>query len=137
MDDEGTMTLAFELAALKRLADPSAVYAETQGWSDYFGVVSDRPAYVVNKYTRDKLIQHDFEPGPDGMYSTLEDMRTHFETDRYVFVGTDEADRDRAESVGWEFLPLEQAAEAADWTLSSEPDDEPVATVEDVREDWP
>ena len=51
-------------------------------------------------------------------------------------VGTDAQDRVAAEETGWEFLPVEQAADAAEWALGGEePEDDPFEG--DSRDDWP
>ncbi|MFB6096274.1 MAG: hypothetical protein ABEJ74_02670 [Haloferacaceae archaeon] len=131
------MTLAFELSALKRLADPTAVFNDARQWTEYVGVVSDDPTYVVTNFTRKHRIRQDFFSGPQGKAESLRNVRAQFDTDRHVFVGADEADRDLAEDLDWEYLPLEEAAEAAGWELG-DPDagDEDVFEA-DQRDDWP
>jgi hypothetical protein len=130
------MTLAFELGALKALADPNAVFNDARQWTEYVGVVSEKPTYVVTNFTRKHRIRQDFFSGPRGTEESLENVKGQFETDRHVFVGTNDEDAAVAERVGWEYLPLEQAAEAAGWTLSEtgEPDDPFEA---EARDDWP
>ncbi|MFW6153501.1 MAG: DUF7124 domain-containing protein [Halobacteriota archaeon] len=115
---EGTMTLAFELAALERLDDPEAVIHDARQWSSYIGIVSDKPTYAVTKFAREHRIRQDFFSGPRGREESLEQIRGQFETDRHVFVGVTDEDAALAERVGWEFLPVEEAAEAAGWSLS-------------------
>jgi len=136
MDGEGSMTLAFELSALKALADPGEVFTEARQWSRFVGVVSDEPTYVVTNFTRKRRIRQDFFSGPKGKGESLEAVKGQFDTDRHVFIGTTDEDRALAEEYGWEFLPIEEAAAAADWALGEEEDeaDEPV---EDQRDDWP
>lgn len=129
------MTLAFELAALKRLAQPDVVFSEARQWSSYIGVVSEKPTYVVTNYTRKQRIRQDFFSGPRGKEESLENVRKQFNTDRHVFIGTTEEDKALAESVGWEYLDIEGAAAAADWSLV-DTDSEP-STTETTREDWP
>ncbi|WP_122088809.1 DUF7124 domain-containing protein, partial [Halalkalicoccus subterraneus] len=93
------------------------------------------PTYVVTNFTRKHRIRQDFFSGPRGREESLESVHEQFDTDRHVFVGTDEADRELAERVGWEYLPVEDAAEAAGWTLADDaPEPEPD---EDERDDWP
>lgn len=128
------MTLAFDLSALRALATPSTVFANTRQWTTYTGVVSDEPTYVVTNYTRKRRIRQDFFSGPEGKRGTLESVKEQFESERYVFIGTDEEDAAVAEAVGWEYLDVAEAARAADWELADEAaadDDEP------VRDDWP
>ena len=136
MDGEGSMTLAFELSALKALADPGEVFTDARQWSRFVGVVSDEPTYVVTNFTRKRRIRQDFFSGPKGKGESLEAVKGQFDTDRHVFIGTTDEDRALAEEYGWEFLPIEEAAAAADWALGEEEDeaDEPV---EDQRDDWP
>jgi hypothetical protein len=132
----GEMTLAFELSALEELAHPDAVFQDARQWSEYVGVVSEEPTYVVTNFTRKHRIRQDFFSGPRGRRESLESVREQFETGRHVFVGTDEEDRELAEAVGWEYLPVEDAADAAEWALG-EPDDAGATATEDTRDDWP
>ncbi|PSQ13029.1 hypothetical protein BRC93_00415 [Halobacteriales archaeon QS_5_70_15] len=130
------MTLAFELEALKRLQRPDEVFADARSWSEYVGVVSDKPTYVVTNFTRKNRIRQDFFSGPRGKRESLENVGRQFDTGRHVFVGTDTDDREVAEDVGWEYLPLEDAAEAAGWELG-DPAGEREREREETREDWP
>ncbi|WP_135304153.1 DUF7124 domain-containing protein [Haloarcula amylovorans] len=133
----GDMTLAFDLDALRELAYPDSVFNDARQWSEYVGVISDQPTYVVTNFTRKHRIRQDFFSGPRGREESLENVKEQFDTDRHVFVGTEDADAELAETAGWEYLPVEQAAEAAGWELG-EPD-APAATTneDDERDDWP
>lgn len=139
MDGSGgsaDMTLAFELEALKALADPNEVFNDARQWTEYVGVVSDEPTYVVTNFTRKRRIRQDFFSGPKSRKDSLESVKGQFDTERHVFVGTSDEDRELAEAVGWEYLSLEDAAENADWELAT--DDEPDALPEEPeRDDWP
>ncbi|MEF8781642.1 MAG: hypothetical protein V5A39_01855 [Haloarculaceae archaeon] len=129
------MTLAFDLEALKELTRPDAVFTDARQWSEYVGVVSEKPTYVVTNYTRKHRIRQDFFSGPRGREESLENVRDQFDTERHVFVGASEADADLADRVGWEYLAVDDAAEAADWTLA---ETETVTQVEEeTRNDWP
>jgi len=132
----GDMTLAVELAALKQLAHPDAVFSDARQWSEYVGVISEKPTYVVTNFCRKHRIRQDFFSGPRGREESLTNVKQQFDTGRHVFVGTSEGDEALAESVGWEYLPVGDAAKAADWELG-EP--EPPSSVEqdDDRDDWP
>ncbi|SEL54149.1 hypothetical protein SAMN04488691_105238 [Haloferax larsenii] len=135
---QGTMTLAFELEALKCLADPNGAFSDARRWSKYVGVVSEKPTYVVTNFTRKERIRQDFFSGPRGVEESLENVMRQFDTDRHVFVGTTDDDRSIAEEAGWEFLPVEEAADAAEWPLAG--DDDPVEDPfedDDGRDDWP
>jgi hypothetical protein len=133
MDGEGSMTLAFELDALRALADPEAAFADARGWTEYVGVVSEQPTYVVTNYTRKHRVRQDFFSGPRGVAESLDRVREQFDTDRHVFVGTADDDRATAVEAGWEYLDADEAAAAAGWELGG-PDD-PFEGAE--REDWP
>lgn len=138
----GELTLALSFSALKRLDDPERAVAEARGWSKYVGVVSERPQHVVMKYTRDRDIPKHFLPRPGGeKRRTLEDVKSvsseYEATDRYVFVGTTEADREAATAAGWEYVPLEEAAEAAGWAVGEREPESGLTIDEDRRDDWP
>ncbi len=137
MDGGGSsdMTLAFELEALKELADPEAVFSDARSWSEYVGVISEEPTYVVTNFTRKNRIRQDFFSGPRGRAESLENVKSQFQTDRHVFIGLTDEDEALAESVDWEFLPLETAAEAADWALAA--DETPEEPEVERRDDWP
>ncbi|GAB3681327.1 hypothetical protein GCM10028857_05370 [Salinarchaeum chitinilyticum] len=138
MEGSTDMTLAFELTALQALAEPDAAFGNARQWSEYVGVVSAEPTYVVTNYTRKHRIRQDFFSGPRGKAESLESVREQFDTERHVFVGTDEDDRALAESEGWEYLPVEDAAEAADWTLAEDAPEADAAPVQQPeRDDWP
>lgn len=115
---DGTMTLAFELSALERLVDPEEVFQDARQWSDYIGIISEKPTYAVTKFAREHRIRQDFFSGPRGREESLEQIRKQFESDRYVFIGTTDDDADLAETVEWEYLPVEEAASSAEWELA-------------------
>jgi hypothetical protein len=129
------MTLAFELEALKQLADPETVFSDARSWSEYVGVISEKPTYVVTNFTRKNRIRQDFFSGPRGRAESLENVQEQFQTDRHVFVGTDEEDEELAESVGWEYLPIEGGADAEGWSIAEDDESEPPEP--DQRDDWP
>ena len=136
MEGSGDMTLAFDLAALQELAEPDQVFTDARQWTEYVGVVSEKPTYVVTNFTRKHRIRQDFFSGPRGREESLESVKEQFDTERHVLVGTNEEDRDLAEAVGWEYLPVEDAAEAAGWALATDAG-ETAEPVEDERDDWP
>ncbi|MFB6173808.1 MAG: hypothetical protein ABEI39_04120 [Halobacteriales archaeon] len=136
MKGSGNMTLAFSLSALRALADPTGVFNDARRWSEYVGVVSDEPTYVVTNFTRKRRIRQDFFSGPKGKGESLGSVREQFGTDRHVFVGTTEEDRALADEHGWEYLPVGDAAAAAEWGLAEEEEAESV-TEEGSRDDWP
>jgi len=131
----GEMTLAFDLEALKRLARPDAVFNDARRWSEYVGVVSEKPTYVVTNFTRKHRIRQDFFSGPRGREESLTNVKAQFDTPRHVFVGTSDEDATLAGRVDWEYLPVEQAARAAEWELG-EPES-PAVESDEPRDDWP
>jgi len=132
----GEMTLAFELEALQSLANPNVVFNDARQWTEYVGVVSEKPTYVVTNFTRKHRVRQDFFSGPRGVAESLENVAGQFDTDRHVFIGTSDEDAAIAEETGWEYLPLDNAAEAAEWELAGEEDDEEFFD-DETRDDWP
>lgn len=138
MNGGSDMTLAFELSALKELAYPEQVFEEARSWSTYVGVVSEKPTYVVTNFTRKNRIRQDFFSGPRGKAESLGSVKDQFDTERHVFIGTTDDDAELAETLEWEYLSVEDAAEAADWVLGADApgfDDEDDDG--DQRDDWP
>ena len=131
----GDMTLAFELEALKEFQNPDSVFTDARQWTNYVGVISDKPTYVVTNFTRKHRIRQDFFSGPRTREESLVNIKEQFDSDRYVFVGTTDEDNDLADSVDWEYVDVEAAAEAADWQLALE--EQTTEVQEDTREDWP
>lgn len=129
------MTLAFELEALKALANPEAVFTDARQWTNYVGVISEEPTYVVTNFTRQHRIRQDFFSGPRTREESLVNIRTQFDSERYVFVGTNADDETLAEETDWEYVSIETAADAAGWELATET--EPVESEDDGHADWP
>lgn len=127
------LTLAFSLAALRRLADPASAVADARTWSTHVGVVTDRPPHALTTFTRQHDIQNEFAPDRESVATTLEHLAEHFETERLLLV--DAPGRDRAPA-GWEQLPVAEAAEAAGWEQSPPPSS-PDTRVETSSDDWP
>ena len=137
MDSGGStdMTLAFELSALKALADPNAVFNNARQWTEYVGVVSEKPTYVVTNFTRKHRVRQDFFSGPRGVEESLKNIKSQFDTDRHVFVGVDADDEALADATEWEFLDVEDAASAAGWTVGAVEESTPADA--QTRDDWP
>lgn len=131
--DRAGLTLAFSLAALRRLADPAAAVADARTWSTHVGVVTDRPPHVLTTFTRRHGIENEFAPTREPVSATLDHLGEHFETERLLLV--DAPGRDCAPE-GWEGLPVTEAAEAAGWEYSGPPDDSDTR-VETSGDDWP
>lgn len=122
MAADGTMTLVFKRAALDRLADPAAVFADARRWTEVIGLVSEEAPERLSSYADRESIDPDFTSSAAGQTGGLAVVRQQFATERHVFVGTTDADRGLAESLGWEYLDVEDAAEAAEWTLADDAD---------------
>lgn len=117
---QGEMALAFDLSALRALADPEGAVRDAREWALMVGVVSDTPESTVSAYARERRIRRDFFPGERDARESLVYVRRAFDADRYVYVGTDASHRGAATAAGWEYLPVEEAAEKAGWALADE-----------------
>ena len=133
------MALAFELEALQSLESPGNVVEGARSWSEYVGVLSDEPTYVVMNFTRNHRIDQDFFAGAHGKADRLHTLQEQpeFQTDRYVFVGASTEDERLAEEHDWEYLDVEDAAEAAGWELSTVAPQDQTTTQTRNRDDWP
>ncbi|SEH16422.1 hypothetical protein SAMN04487967_2614 [Natronorubrum sediminis] len=113
------MTLAMTYEAINRLEDPRFCIADARSWSDWIGIVGKVSTPAIRKFQRDHTIELDFfggsENGPD---QRLVDItpESMFYAERMVLVGT-AGDEWIAEAADWEFVPLETAAENADWEI--------------------
>lgn len=134
--EDVTLTLAFDLEAVRRFEDPATVIESASQWSEHVGIVSDRPPHVLTKFTRDHAINQEFAPDPTEARVTLDHMREHYDTGRYVHIGTEDHHRERAEATDWEYLDVEAAAEMAGWKLTSSESTEPKRTSTST-DDWP
>jgi len=116
------MTMAVTYDAARQFADPQRVFQEARGWADWVGIVGDVDAFVINKFQRDNGIDADFFSGAgQEPAERLADIDKHsmFYAERMVLVGRPD-DEPIAERTGWEFIPLADAAEKADWDLATE-----------------
>ncbi len=118
------MTLAFEVAALRRLEDPAGVVEDARRWSDHVGIVSGQSPAEASMFARDHGVHPDFSTGPHDKFETLKKVKQRFATERYVLVGTDEEDKVVAMAAKWEVLPVTEAAEKAGWELGPWDDEE-------------
>ena len=112
----GAMTLAITLEALQSLSDPEEAVRDARRWSRHVGVVSNR-AYAATVYANERRIPQDFFYPEYDVRASLAAARTEHPADRYVLVGTTERDRGIATEVGWEYRPIEEAAEKAGWEM--------------------
>ena len=118
MNGGGSMTLLLSVGAVERLAAPAAAIDDARRWSDYVGVVGndERSVEDVEAYVDRLAADPDFVAG--AATGSLAAVRQRFRTDRHVVVGASEAGRDVAAALGWEYLPVEEAAAAAEWSLA-------------------
>jgi hypothetical protein len=116
------MTMALTYDAARRLADPRFAVIDAKGWTDWIGIVGDVPAHQINAFQREHQIDADFFSGAgQEPAERLADIDEHsmFYAERMVLVGVD-GEEAIAERAGWEFVPIESAAEKADWDLSDD-----------------
>jgi len=116
------MTLAFTYDAIKSLEQPQFAVRDARAWSDWVGIVGDVDAHVINKFQRDNNIDADFFSGSGqsaaGRLADI-DERSMFYAERMVVVGHPDEEA-LADQVGWEFVPLSEAAANADWELAAD-----------------
>ncbi|MFB6223730.1 MAG: hypothetical protein ABEH86_08690 [Haloarcula sp.] len=116
------MTMAVTYDAARQFADPQLVFRDARAWADWVGIVGDVEAFVINKFQRDHGIDADFFSGAgQEPAERLADIDKHsmFYAERMVLVGQPDAEP-IADRAGWEFVPLSDAAEKADWKLADE-----------------
>jgi hypothetical protein len=113
----GEMTLVFGLSALGRLREPAASVADARRWSEYVGVAGDPSSGNLTAAVERAGVEPDFISDETGLTGSLAAIRQRFTTDRHVFLGSSGDERGISEALGWEYLPVEEAAERAGWAL--------------------
>lgn len=113
----GEVTLVFSLGSARRLADPKAAFTEAREWSRHVGIVAN-DAEAVDRFVRQAGVETDYTLRNWDKWGTLGDIHDATDASRAVFVGTSAANRRVATHVGFEYVPLEEAAERAGWALS-------------------
>jgi hypothetical protein len=111
------MTLVFELAALRRLAQPAAAVAEAREWSTNVGIVASGSSEPITNFVEEAGVDADFTSGTGGLAGSLAVARQRFPTERHVFVGVTDDGQRLARSLGWESLELHNAAKKAGWRM--------------------
>lgn len=118
--DEMTMAISYD--AIRRLENLHAALADAETWTDWVGIVGDVDAHVLTKFQRENRLDLDFFNGTGtGPAERLAEVDEHsmFYSKRMALVGLETAgEREWAETAGWEFVPLEEAADGAGWSLS-------------------
>lgn len=114
-----SMTLAFDLTALRRLEHPRAVFVDARQWTQNVGVVADDPE-DVRAFTARHALRHEFQPRSGDEREDLRAARERFDTERYVLVcGDSTGGNDTHGACDWECIGVEEAAEKAGWSLDS------------------
>ncbi len=115
------MTLAFSLPAVRRLADPAAAFDEARAWSHAVGIV-DNDVEAIEVFVTTHDLPQDYELDGTDKWLALERIRNETRTQRHVSVGVTDEDRRVASRLGWEFVPVAEAAEKAGWDLTEASD---------------
>lgn len=113
------MTLAFSLSAVGRLEDPAAAFEDAGRWSRFVGIVDDDHE-AIERTVVERGLRQDFHLDDRDRWLVLEAIRENTHTPRYVYVGATWEDRRIAVELAWEYVPVTEAAEKADWPLSTE-----------------
>lgn len=116
---DGPMTLVLAVSVLEQLARPADAVADASRWSRHVGVVGEGRGAVTDAVERAGA-EPDFVAGEAGTAGSLSAVRQRFPTERHVFVSPDGAAGATAKALGWEFLPLAEAAEKAGWALAAD-----------------
>ncbi|WP_144921639.1 DUF7124 domain-containing protein [Halorubrum salsamenti] len=116
-DRTGEVTLVLSLGAARRLAEPEAAFADAREWSRHVGIVAN-DTDAVERFVRETGVENDYALRSWDKWGTLGDIHEETDAPRAVFVGTSTASRRVATHVGFEYVPIDEAAEKADWRLS-------------------
>ena len=135
-DRDRRVTLAFELAAIERFTHPAAVIEDAGEWSRYVGLIAN-DTDAVAAFVREHGLRQDFDLGSRDKWLALSDLHEATDTPRHVFVGLTGEDERAAAFTGWEFVPVAEAAEKADWTLEEPNADGPGSLVTLLRDRLP
>lgn len=111
-----TMTLAFELAALRQARDPQAVVVDARRWAQHVGLVST-DSCAAHAFSAKHLIRRDFQVAPTT--SNFQHLSSRVTTERHVLVGEAPDRPDYLPQQHWEYFALADAASAASWELDN------------------
>ncbi|POG54214.1 hypothetical protein AUR65_016280 [Haloferax marisrubri] len=120
-----TMTLAFELAALRQTREPQAVVVDARRWAQNVGLISTDFG-AAHAFSAKYLVRRDFQVMPTA--SDLRHLGSQYDTERHVLIGTTSNRPEYLPPQHWEYLSLADAATAAGWSLEN-----PETT---LREQW-
>lgn len=133
---EGSMTLAIELSAAKRLDSPVRVISDAISWARYVGLVSAKPTHIVTEFARSERLDVDFFSGPGTLQESLDRVAAEFEADRYVLIREETAITPTA-LPEWEQLTVTAAANAADWNIHDVKTENDPGRESQIHDDWP
>jgi hypothetical protein len=122
-EDADDMTMALTYEAAQRLAHPASAFSDAGAWADWVGIVGRVGTPVINRFQRQNGVDADFFSGTEetpGERLAQVGPRSMFYAKRMVVVGIAGEDERVAAEADWEFVPLEEAAEKAGWTLDVE-----------------
>ncbi len=115
------MTMALTLSAVRRLDNPGGAVRDATEWTDWIGLVGDVSVGRLTRYCDETAIDPDFinatGTDPAERLSGIE-SGSMFHAERLVVVGTPD-ERSLATDVGWEFVPITEAASKAGWGLEN------------------
>jgi len=115
--ETGEVTLAFSLAAIDRLADPGAVFADAETWSESIGIV-DGDTERIQKLVAEYDLRQDYDIEGRDKWFLLEELCETTKTPRHVYIGASDEDMRVSTLFCWEYLRVSTAAEKAGWTLA-------------------
>jgi len=115
----GEMTLVFELSAAEELADPQGAFTEARGWSRHVGIVAN-DTEAAESFVREHGLEPDFDLEGRDKWLAMKEIHNGTDTNRHVFVGTSIEDERLADTIGWEFFHVTEAAEKAGWDLADD-----------------
>lgn len=113
------LTLAISLRALGRLTRPNDALEDAATWTNHVGIISAEPSFIERRRVREAGYHQDFMSGPRSIEEALSAVGSHFESARYVFVGTDGTSEVVEGVSDWSYQPVSEAAMAAGWTLET------------------
>lgn len=112
-----SMTLAIDVGAIERFANPGSVIEDAKEFATHVGVISAGMGYQSSTRLHqlgipevDFLTRVDREGG-------LTQVKSITDTDRYVFIGSDVDEAELAIGAGWEYLDVTIASDEAGWNL--------------------
>lgn len=116
-----SITLAFELEALRYLQQPRSVIISMRQCAQYVGIIAtDQDA--AQAFGTHHCVRMDFMCAIDATdtFGELNNIRTYFETNRHVLIGVSPQDIFGGLPGGWDHLTVEMAARKTGWLLDTD-----------------